>query len=139
MLLFLLKRYYNGSGQRLATEAFVAGKYASKSYVDSKIGSSASVVEAVTGSNYGYFKYGNGMMIQYGGTPTGAGTGQYGNVYYVNFPISFKSVRTVTVSGSSNHWDSTVAYSFSNSTITVHAQNRAGVSRIDYIAFGTWK
>ena len=33
-------RYYNGSGQRLATEAFVSGNYATKSYVDGQISSS---------------------------------------------------------------------------------------------------
>ena len=78
-------------------------------------------------------------MVQYGGGATGAGSGQYGNVFYMYFPVAFKSIRTATINGSSNHWDSTVAYSFNTSYITVHAQNRAGVSRIDYVAFGTWR
>ena len=81
-----LGRYYNGSGQRLATEAFVSGNYATKAEAEQSGGVSGESL----GQN-GYISYKNGLTIQWGLAYPGSDRAT------VNFPTPFSSVCYVVL------------------------------------------
>ena len=96
---------------------------------------SGTSVQDISSQGNGYIKFGDGTMIQWGTGP-GKGGKSYGTLY---FSVPFKKIYSATVSGSANHWDSTVNYSYSTSGISLWIQNESGVGRVNYTAFGTWK
>ena len=119
--------YYNGSGQRLATEAFVAGKYATTDYVNQKVTSSTGVANK-SYADKGYVRYNDGLTIQWG----------YGNASQTSyFPIAFKQ-KVFSIVGSQKNWERAEApIGFRNVTLTSFRGTNAGNSDpFYYIAIG---
>ena len=123
--------YYNGSGQRLATEAFVSGNYATKAEAEQ----SGGITSQQLGAN-GYIQFSNGLMFQWGHSGRLGGAKVSRTMY---FPRSFKSTYSITVTGAATHWDATVNYRYYTDRVWVWLDNFEGVERIDYLAIGTWK
>ena len=125
--------YYNGSGQKLATEAFVSGNYATKAEAEQ----SGGITGQSLGAN-GYVKYNNGLIMQWGYDSRWVSDRWHGTQgMYVSFPIPFPhQCYSVIPTTRALHWDSTVDYSWDRTRFHISTWNESGGNGVTWVAFG---
>ena len=117
----------------MATEAFVSGNYATKAEAEQ----SGSGIEEQKLSTNGYFKFADGIIVQFGAHTVNSSSPWRTTI---TFPIPFPNLcASVSLTQYRNYWDSSsnIGYhSLTRSSVGVMAQGGEVEGQIRWIAIG---